>query len=123
MREVEARSRLPAGIAPVARTRDSGIPAGGGSLAVPMDELPDTEDGEVPLVPLRLARPWQRADDRCQRCGAGPGSRLLVVRLESAGFRARRTLCDYCASVLFEAFIEADEDFVDATEEPLAVVR
>jgi hypothetical protein len=60
---------------------------------------------------------------RCDRWGAGREARLSVVRFESADVGATRTLCDYCRSVVFEAFIETDEGFVDPADEPPAAMR
>jgi hypothetical protein len=64
------------------------------------------------------------ATERCERCGVG-GTPLAVVDFEAVRLRARRTLCEYCVLVLFEAFMETDEAFAkdDEHEEVLALVR
>jgi hypothetical protein len=61
--------------------------------------------------------------DCCERCGAS-GVPLSVARFEAWRLQATRTLCDFCANVLFETFIEADETYAEqaSLEEALALI-
>jgi hypothetical protein len=76
-----------------------------------MDEFRDTPEVEVGR-PFRLLKS-PPVGDRCERCGAGGDTPLSVARFEAWRIQATRTLCDYCASVFFEQFIETDEAFVE----------
>jgi hypothetical protein len=76
-----------------------------------MDVPRDTLEVEVGR-PFRLLKD-PPAGDRCERCGAGGDTPLSVARFEAWRIQATRTLCDFCASVFLEQFIETDEAFVE----------
>ena len=83
-------------------------------------ELGDTPRVEVGR-PFRLLQ--AAAVERCERCGAR--DRLSVARFEAWRLQASRTLCDFCADVLFEAFIETDQLYAEraAHEGALALIK
>ena len=87
-----------------------------------MDDLGDTRRVEVG-EPFRLLQ--AAGADRCERCGAGGVTPLSVARFEAWRLQATRTLCDYCANVLFEAFTETDEIYAEqaSPEGALALIR
>jgi hypothetical protein len=83
-------------------------------------ELGDTPGVEVGK-PFRLLK--AASIERCERCGAR--DRLSVARFEARRLQATRTLCDFCADVLFESFIETDQLYAEraAHEGALALIR
>jgi hypothetical protein len=76
-----------------------------------MGELRDTRKDEVGR-PFRLLKSAP-AGDCCERCGIGGDAQLSVARFEAWQLHATRTLCDFCAVLLFEAFIETDQAFAE----------
>jgi hypothetical protein len=81
--------------------------------------------GDTPRV--EVGRPFRllqaASAERCERCGAR--DRLSVARFEARGLQASRTICDFCADVLFESFIETDQLYAERTaqEGALALIR
>ena len=76
-----------------------------------MGELRDIPQVEVDR-PFRLPN-GAPAGDCCERCGIGGDTPLSVARFEVWRLHASRTLCDFCASVLLEAFTETDQVFAE----------
>jgi hypothetical protein len=90
------------------------------TLASTVCELGDTPDVEVGK-PFRLLQ--DATVERCERCGAR--EQLSVARFEAWRLQAVRTLCDFCANVLFETFIETDQIYAEraAHDGALALIR
>jgi hypothetical protein len=81
-----------------------------------LGDIPEVEVGK----PFRLLQ--AASVERCERCGAR--EQLSVARFEAWRLQAVRTLCDYCANVLFETFIETDQIYAEqgAHEGALALI-